>query len=567
MAIFLLILLFAGFVSVKRLAGIEKSLFGGQFALIVVLFVGLCFDNKWVNIPLTVLIAALTFAGAFFWMADFKYLAHKFDDPEDNTPTPRQILVCPRMVAIAMVASYLSAGIVWLTEFGTMWSWISWILVVLAVVLFACAIRWAWEQNVWNKNHSAASGKELVSSVIWAILVAILICVSAIKVRAQLRNPFDFGEKRVTIGVVNPTPTPAPAISGVPAPPTSTPTPTPPAKTVEEIVNSYSDQQLLDIFGEPRPFNTKSTYPRWNERAAATGLIDAVTFATVDDVECLDVVNETLTNDIYAADAAEAFIEVDLLGESQWIKDFQAEYMSGKKDWVESGLEVVDGVRIHTMERHLTLCRIAIAELALQEIGYFEPNQLTVQVHWGLVPELEQPVRLTTCDEYPFYVYRAMWKDGRMVYFGINARDYRWAIITLIGDPTPTPTPKDTPTPTPPKDNTPTPSPTPSNTPSPTPTPPKDNTPTPSPTPTPSNTPTPTPSNTPTPSPSPTPSPTPTNTPTPTPTPTPKKDPGQRPIEGPGGGGVVGTPTPSPKPEATPTPSPTPQPRPPRIAN
>ena len=422
MAILLFILLIAGFVSVKRFANIEKILFGGQFALIALLFVGLYFKNNWINVPLTILVALFTFAGALLWIADFEYLAYKFDDPKDSNPNPRQILVCPRIVAIAMVASYLVAGLVWIAEFGIVgWSGILWILAIIGVILFACAIRWAWQQDVWNHEHTGASGKEIVLSVIWAALVVLLVYLGGRKVWAQLKNPFDGGNQKViTIGGISGvTPTPAP--TQTPAL-TETPTPTPPTQSIEEIVNSYSEEQILEIFGEPQPLNTKSTYPRWDERTAATGFIDAMTFVGPEDgeCECLDVVHETITNDPYAAGACEALVEGGLLGESQWVKDFRAEYLSGKDDWIESGLETKDGVKYHTRERHITLCKIAIAELALQEVGLYNPDQLEVKVHWGLNAELEQPVRLTTPDKYPFWVYKAVKKDGREVYFGIK---------------------------------------------------------------------------------------------------------------------------------------------------
>ena len=240
------------------------------------------------------------------------------------------------------------------------------------------------------------------------------------------------------------------------ADPTATPKPTePPVKQkTEEEVSSYTDEKLLEIFGQPRPFKRTSTKIDEGARVKATGFKDAVTYDAnpKDDLE--GVINEILTNPIYLSNADLALREVNVVGQSDWAKKFHASFDPVTTEWWQQWIEKKDdGNWYVTKEYHLIACRYACIIRGLQFVKEVESSK--IKVHFPLNVEMEVSYRSTSQEKYPFWVYKFQFKDGRVIYVGINKLDYRWAI--LPPGPTPTPTKKVTPTPTESKKVTPTP--------------------------------------------------------------------------------------------------------------
>ena len=247
---------------------------------------------------------------------------------------------------------------------------------------------------------------------------------------------------------------------------TETPTPTPPPTPDEETVSSYTDEQLLQLFGQqPREFKRTSTKLDLEPRVEATGIFDAVTYNVKP--EGLDgICEEILSNPIYLTGADQALREVGVIGESDWAKKFFDSYNPITTEWWEQWIEkdAASGKWYVTKEYHLIASRYCCIIMGMQY--WRDIDKADIKCHWPLNVEMEYCFKSDEGEDYPFWVYRLVFKDGRIIYIGINQLDYRWAIIP----PVPTPTPTSTPTPTPPPD-TPTPTP-PTSTSTPTPTPP-----------------------------------------------------------------------------------------------
>lgn len=245
---------------------------------------------------------------------------------------------------------------------------------------------------------------------------------------------------------------------------TATPTPTPPPTPDEETVSSYTDEQLLKLFGQPREFKRTSTKLDLEPRVEATGIFDAVTYNVKP--EGLDgICEEILSNPIYLTGVDQALREVDVIGESDWAKKFFDSYNPITTEWWEQWIEkdTASGKWYVTKDYHLIAARYCCIVKGMQY--WRDIDKADIKCHWPLNVEMEYCFRSDEGEDYPFWVYRLVFKDGRIIYIGINQLDYRWAIIP----PVPTPTPTSTPTPTPPPD-TPTPTP-PTSTSTPTPTP------------------------------------------------------------------------------------------------
>lgn len=245
---------------------------------------------------------------------------------------------------------------------------------------------------------------------------------------------------------------------------TATPTPTPPPTPDEETVSSYTDEQLLKLFGQPREFKRTSTKLDLEPRVEATGIFDAVTYNVKP--EGLDgICEEILSNPIYLTGVDQALREVDVIGESDWAKKFFDSYNPITTEWWEQWIEkdTASGKWYVTKDYHLIAARYCCIVKGMQY--WRDIDKADIKCHWPLNVEMEYCFKSDEGEDYPFWVYRLVFKDGRIIYIGINQLDYRWAIIP----PVPTPTPTSTPTPTPPPD-TPTPTP-PTSTSTPTPTP------------------------------------------------------------------------------------------------
>lgn len=245
---------------------------------------------------------------------------------------------------------------------------------------------------------------------------------------------------------------------------TATPTPTPPPTPDEETVSSYTDEQLLKLFGQPREFKRTSTKLDLEPRVEATGIFDAVTY-NVKPEGLNGICEEILSNPIYLTGVDQALREVDVIGESDWAKKFFDSYNPIATEWWEQWIEkdTASGKWYVTKDYHLIAARYCCIVKGMQY--WRDIDKADIKCHWPLNVEMEYCFKSEEGEDYPFWVYRLVFKDGRIIYIGINQLDYRWAIIP----PVPTPTPTSTPTPTPPPD-TPTPTP-PTSTSTPTPTP------------------------------------------------------------------------------------------------
>lgn len=242
-----------------------------------------------------------------------------------------------------------------------------------------------------------------------------------------------------TIGVVTPTPTPTPAPS-----------------ISEEDASSYTDEQLLLIYGQPREFKRTSTKIDVEPRVEATKIFDAVTYNV--SPEGLDgICEEILANPIYLSGVDPALRECKIVGQSDWANKFRSSYEPVTTEWWEQWIEkdAATGKWYVTKEYHLIACRYCCIIKGLQ--FYREVDQAKVDVHFPLNVEMEVCYRSENDEKYPFWVYRFIFKDGRVIFIGINKIDYRWAILKPV--PTPTPTTKP-PTPTPTTTEPPTPTPT-----------------------------------------------------------------------------------------------------------
>ena len=224
---------------------------------------------------------------------------------------------------------------------------------------------------------------------------------------------------------------------------TATPTPTPKPSTSEEEASSWTDEALFKRFGDGREFKPSSTKVLTGERVEATGIFDAVTYDVKP--EGLDgVVEEILSNPIYLSGVDQALREIGVVGESDWAKKFTPSYEPVTTEWWEQWIEKKDGKWYVTREYFLIAARYAVIVQGLQY--YRDVEKADAKVHFPLNVEMEVCYRSEKGEDYPFWVYRYVYKDGRVEYIGINKMDWRWAVIP----PVPTPTPTSTPTPTPP---------------------------------------------------------------------------------------------------------------------
>ena len=585
-----------GFIRFREKCVMDKIvMFGGQTALLVMLWLPSFFRG----LPLSLLVFLLSLAilpTAWLWIYEFRCITDYVDIVEmrrtKNGEIKKKIVgserQCPRWLALAEVEVTLIGGLILWTRLATWygyrrWTWLAncynvftFILVLAAIVTAFYAVYeaffkkyeegrlWGTPKEEYEADWVPAEGDRRICCVLGIIAMILLFCCGSklIKARVKLPNMSCFNTKSLVSDIVKDaqnntdkvdpvTTTTTETTVTVEEPTATTPTPAPTPSVTEYEVSGYSDEALIAEFGYPRNFKGSSTLTEMDARVKATSVYDAVTY-NVD-----EICEEMLANPIYLSDVALALEEAGLVGDSDWFKEFKSSFDPVTTNWWYKWIEKTNGEWKTTMEYHLLACRFVCG---LEYDGVAEANEITVKVHFPLNPEMEVAYRSETSEKYPFWIYKAYFKDGKVVTFGINQLDYRWAIITQTSvkkDPTPTPTPKKDP---PPVVSTPTPVPTATPTPEPT------STPTPEPTSTPTPAPTATPTPAPTPTPSPTPTPAPTPTPSPTPTPVPEKDPAKRPTDGPGGGGLVGTPTPTPKPEETPVPTATPQPRPKRTA-
>lgn len=248
--------------------------------------------------------------------------------------------------------------------------------------------------------------------------------------------------------------------------------------TEEDIDRNYNDQTLLAIYGERRVFNGASTLSHASARAEATGFYDAVTYGFTGSGW---VIEEMLNNPIYLMDVDACLHELGIVGESEWAQAFEAN--DNYEDWIE----YTNGNWYVTQKYHLIACRYAEIVKCANYLGVYSDKDYTLDKHWPLNAETETIYEETKPETYDFYVFSFVFKDGTEIYFGINTIDGRWATITTVTPPDPTPTtPPATPTPTTPEEPTPTTTPPPATpTPTPTPTTPPPATPTPTPTPVP----------------------------------------------------------------------------------
>ncbi len=251
---------------------------------------------------------------------------------------------------------------------------------------------------------------------------------------------------------------------------TATPTPTsvPDKPSItEEEVGSYTDSELLAMFGGPREFKKTSTKIDLEPRVAAT-FIDGVTYdipvleysaTDISEAEKLkdSLCEETLSNGIYATGVDGVFREAGIIGNSDWANTFHDEYYPTKTEWWEELLEkdASTGKWFNKMDHHLIMCRYCCFIQALTYVG--EVDSTKVICHFPLDPEMEVCFKAENDERYAFWVFKYTYKDGREVYIGVNKIDYRWAIVTKPPIPTPTNSPTPTPTTT---TSTPTPTPT-----------------------------------------------------------------------------------------------------------
>lgn len=561
----------------------ENGVLVGLIVLAAILFVRPKFITKF---PFSIigLLGLVVLVAAWFLVREFSAIDDYIDVVKEERKQGGEIeevfvrneRQCPRWLALGLVEACLLGGLVFWTRvskwhFYKKYKFITfaydlflWIIVLGAIAVAIYAIYYAFKK-AWNggikkdiEDFKQAPRDRKMMAILGIIAMVFMFATGGKFVKAKLRCPKFTGFGKVTTISASQTnnnqnktePTNAKAAETPTPTPTAAPKEEPTPVISEEEVTGYSDEKLLEAFGQPYIFKGTSTLTELEDRVKATGVVDAVTY----DLNDNQIYKEILSNPIYLSDVALCWEEAGLVGDSDWFKEFKSSFDPATTNWWYRWVEKCpDGNYRVTMEYHLIACRFCCIWGGLQYVDVAEANQVTVKAHFPLNAEMEVAFRSETIEGYPWWIYEAVFKDGRVVQLGINQLDYRWAItqIKIKRDPTPTPTA----TPTPPKDP-------PTNKPTATPTP----TPTETPTPTPVATSTPTPTATPTSTPTPTPTPTSTPTPSPTPTPIPEKDPAKRPIDGPGGGGLVGTPTPTPKPEETPVPTATPQPRPPRIA-
>ena len=283
-------------------------------------------------------------------------------------------------------------------------------------------------------------------------LVAVIAAVAGFLLLVLASIAASTGLRGCSIANLMPTPTPTPA-------PTSTPTPSPGPS--EEEVSDYPAEVLHAKYGQsPVEFKNSSTKFVLQERVDATGFADGVTYGVkpaidpTSDRPLEGIVEEILSNPVYLTGVDQALREVGFIGNSTWSQEFLESYDPFTTEWwckwIEKG---PDGKWYVTEEYFLIAARYACI---IEGLSYYaEVDKTDVIAHWPLDPEREICIRSEQGEDYPFWVFRLLFKDGREVFIGINEKDWRWAVLP----PVPTPTPTGTPTPTPSEDEpTPTPS-------------------------------------------------------------------------------------------------------------
>ncbi len=249
--------------------------------------------------------------------------------------------------------------------------------------------------------------------------------------------------------------------------------------TDEEIASLFSDGVIYAKFGEPRKFKDSSLLVRADERFAATGLSDAVTFNFFD-TETDWVSNELRSNPIFASGVYNALNEIGIVGKSEWAKAYEEnkdewshwiskEYTSEEIEAIKKGEgEVKMSDEYNGISSRLALLVKNSNDLGKQSLK----DGWTIKKHWGLDAETETLFESTKLEKYDFYVLEYVFKDGTKKYIGINAVDGRAMLIEpatvkvgKVVKVTPKVTPKPTPIipddPVPDKDPDPTPTPTP----------------------------------------------------------------------------------------------------------
>lgn len=291
------------------------------------------------------------------------------------------------------------------------------------------------------------------------VVIALVVCFAATSLRGCNSKLLEETETSATT-TVTPTPT------SVPDKPSIT----------EEEVGSYTDSELLAMFGGPREFKRTSTKIDIGPRVEKTGFIDGVTYDlpeydTTEEMSESDklkyrLCEELLSNPIYATGVDEFLREAEIIGHSTWAEEFNKAYNPTTTEWWETLIEKdsTTGKWYNKMDHHLRMCRYACFIQGLTYVG--EVDSTKVICHFPLDPEMEVCFKSENDEKYAFWVYKYVYKDGTEIYIGINKFDYRWALIPKP----PTPTPTNSPTPTP-STSTPTPTPTTTtSTPTPTPT-------------------------------------------------------------------------------------------------
>ncbi len=222
-------------------------------------------------------------------------------------------------------------------------------------------------------------------------------------------------------------------------------------RTCEAIEVEY----LKGVYGNQRVFNPKSTLAGYYEiRIAETGLNDAVTYG-IDETSNSWLCEEILSNPIYLQDAILCFEEIyPMMSETAWVKGVM------EKDYRDQTVIAEDGTIYVALGTHIAGCRVMELISGAEYLGVYDNYK--VVCHFPLDPAAERPYKSEVAEKYhEFHVFRLTEdKEGRVYYFGINNKDWRFAILNPPATPNPPkPVPPTPPiTPNPPTPPTPTPS-------------------------------------------------------------------------------------------------------------
>ena len=243
------------------------------------------------------------------------------------------------------------------------------------------------------------------------------------------------------------------------ADPTATPTKAPEEqKKVDELlklVNTFDDETLLKNFGVPRKFDYRSTIGYLDERAAWTGILDAVTYDFNHGQNW--ILENLLANPIYLQGA-------DLMLRKLGIVTDETSWATIEMDFNKTIEKDENGNWRIKLDQHLLAARYAMLLTAAKPLD--EPSEdFKLIEHYPLDADREIITVSTDPEskEYnKFWFFQFETKDGKKLYYGINQFDGRFAVFERVKEaPKPTSTPKPSPTPTPKPSPTPTPNPTP----------------------------------------------------------------------------------------------------------